>query len=104
MKIIHLLIIFVLITLIAACDQPISHAQSKSQEESAKCYDIVFSPQARADTFLIDKCEGKVWRLTQFTDLEGDPSAWYEMPIISQTGQKGISLSDFLQSHQAKKQ
>lgn len=36
-------------------------------------YVITFSPFARADTFLLDTETGKVWQLTKFTDLEGEP-------------------------------
>ncbi|HUO89898.1 MAG TPA: hypothetical protein VMU08_12040 [Rhizomicrobium sp.] len=39
-------------------------------------YQIVFSPHARADTYLLDTETGRVWVMTQFTDLKGKPTAW----------------------------
>ena len=36
-------------------------------------YVITFSPFARADSFLLDTQTGKVWQLTRFSDLEGEP-------------------------------
>ena len=40
---------------------------------------IFFSPHVRADTFLVDTQTGRVWRLTQFTGLNGEPAAWVPM-------------------------
>jgi hypothetical protein len=42
-------------------------------------YQILFSPLARADTFLLDTETGKVWQLTKFTDANGEPLAWVPM-------------------------
>lgn len=40
---------------------------------------VTFSPFARADTFLVDTQSGKVWQLTRYTDIQGDPLVF--MPI-----------------------
>jgi hypothetical protein len=45
-------------------------------------YQIVFSPHARADTFLLDTQTGKVWARTVFTFLQGEPQAWLPEPHL----------------------
>jgi hypothetical protein len=57
-------------------------AQTRPQPPAAAARDgrfqIIFNPRGlRADTFLLDTQTGKIWRPTQFTDLEGDPSVWH---------------------------
>jgi hypothetical protein len=42
-------------------------------------YVIVFSPLARADTFLLDTETGRVWQLTTYTDVAGEPRVWRNM-------------------------
>lgn len=42
-------------------------------------YQIIFNPQVRADTFLLDTATGRIWQLTRFTDLKQEPSAWLYM-------------------------
>jgi hypothetical protein len=42
-------------------------------------YQIVLSPLARADTFLLDTHTGRVWQRSQFSELNGEPSAWVPM-------------------------
>jgi len=39
-------------------------------------FQIFFSPITRADTFLVDTQTGRTWRLTQYVDVKGEPSAW----------------------------
>lgn len=39
-------------------------------------YQIVFNPNVRADTFLLDTATGRVWGHPSFTAYEGDPTAW----------------------------
>lgn len=62
-------------------------------------YVIVFNPNVRADTFLLDKKTGKIWRLTQYSDLDGEPVAWQYMERIDDT--KGFV--DFLSWNSFKK-
>lgn len=45
-------------------------------------YVIVFSPLARADAFLLATETGRVWQLTVFTDVDGEPRVWKSMPRI----------------------
>ena len=45
-------------------------------------YVIVFSPLARADTFLLDTQTGRVWQLTTYTDVVGEPRVWKNMARI----------------------
>ncbi len=44
-------------------------------------YAIVFSPNVRADTFLLDTKTGNVWQQVKYTDLDGEPMVWTEMTI-----------------------
>jgi len=65
-------------------------------------YQIVFSPHVRADTFLLDTQKGRVWQMTKFSDLQGEPSAWAEMDVIDSTGETGIGFNQFLQQNSLK--
>lgn len=62
-------------------------------------YQIVFSPNVRADTFLLDTQKGRVWQMTKFSDLPGEPTAWNEMDVIDSSGEVGIKFGDFLQQN-----
>lgn len=42
-------------------------------------YQIVMSPIARADTFLLDTVTGRIWRLEKYSELPGEPLAWTSM-------------------------
>jgi hypothetical protein len=50
--------------------------------QGAGRYQIVMSPHAARYTFLLDTETGRVWQLTAFTFLNGDPSVWDLMPRI----------------------
>lgn len=50
-------------------------------------YVVTFSPFARADSFLLDTQTGRVWQLTRFTDLEGEPLIWKNMERIDSEAQ-----------------
>ena len=50
-------------------------------------YQIFFSPHMRADTFLVDTVEGKVWQLTTYADLVGDPQGWGHLERIDNDAQ-----------------
>lgn len=39
-------------------------------------YQIVFSPHARADVYLLDTSTGAIWQPKTYTDLEGQPEIW----------------------------
>jgi hypothetical protein len=45
-------------------------------------YQIVMSPHGARDTFLINTETGRVWQLTVFTFLNGEPVVWNAMPRI----------------------
>lgn len=45
-------------------------------------YQIVISPHAARDTFLLDTETGRVWALTAFVFLNGEPVVWKLMPRI----------------------
>ncbi len=44
-------------------------------------YVIVFSPLVPQDKFLLDTQKGKVWQLTKYPDLVGEPTVWEDMGI-----------------------
>lgn len=76
---------------LAGCDQ--------LQSSQGQRYQIVFSPNVRADTFLIDTQKGKVWRETTITDVEGQPTIWKPMEIIDNNGEIGINGKEFLERY-----
>lgn len=39
-------------------------------------YQIFFSPNVRADTFLVDTSTGRIWRMAEFSDISMKPTAW----------------------------
>lgn len=67
------------------------HAPAPAQTVSAATtpgrYQIVINPNLRADTFLLDTQDGKIWRMTKYGQLEGDPIAW-EFEIRLDNGQQ----------------
>jgi len=112
---------FVLLLLIAlamtGCDNrpsqlPVSDVTKKNEWETAGAvpttstqvyprYQIVFSPHLRADTFLLDTQKGRIWQMTQFTDVPGQPSAWADMDIIDSQGEIGMTYSEFRKQYAA---
>lgn len=75
---------------LVGCDKLQSKAEVKTQR-----YQIVFNPNVRADTFLLDTEKGKVWQLVKFGSLEGQPTAWESMDIIDNSGVIGITYENF---------
>jgi hypothetical protein len=51
-------------------------------------YNVLFSPHVRADTFLLDTQTGQVWILSQYSDLNGKPSAWTPMTRLDNAQQE----------------
>lgn len=74
---------------------PIASAQNYPR------YQIVFSPHKAADTFLLDTQKGRIWQLSKFTDVVGQPDAWVDMDIIDSQGEIGMTISDYLKMHPA---
>lgn len=76
------------------------HSPSFSQErpsaprspEQYGRFVITFSPFARADTFLLDTQTGKVWQLTRFTDIQGDPLVFKNLDRIDSEAQFDVWL------------
>jgi hypothetical protein len=61
----------------------ISRAEAADQAPSqAGRYQITINPGVRADTFLLDTVTGKVWRMTQYNDLNGNPVVWESMDRV----------------------
>jgi hypothetical protein len=50
-------------------------------------YQIVFNPNVRADTFLLDTQTGKIWHFVQYTDVVGEPRVWEFMPRLDDQSQ-----------------
>ena len=46
-------------------------------------YQIVFSPHARADVFLLDIQAGSIWQLVKISDVVGEPPIWIPMQRIN---------------------
>jgi hypothetical protein len=49
-------------------------APQPQQASGVGRYQVVYSPNARADTFMVDSQTGKTWQFVTFTDIEGDPT------------------------------
>jgi hypothetical protein len=45
-------------------------------ESAVGRYQILYNPNVRADTFLLDTQTGKVWTPTQFSQFKHVPTAW----------------------------
>ena len=45
-------------------------------------YQIITSPVVARNTFLLDTQTGKIWQLTQFTNLKDEPMAWMIQPRL----------------------
>jgi hypothetical protein len=93
-----ILTIVVLAVGVSACGK---FFETEKPEPIAKSqrYQIVFNPSVRADTFMLDTQKGKVWRLTQLTDIEGQPTVWVPMNAIDDTGEIGETYKDFFASN-----
>lgn len=90
------LAVFVAILLLDGCNQPPHRASVRPPPATAPVpasapapiaaipptagrFRIVFSPLERSDTFLLDSVTGRVWQMTQMTDLKGQPTVWKHM-------------------------
>lgn len=71
----------------------------KLQTGDNKRFQVIFNPNARIDTFLLDTQKGKVWQLTRITDVENQPLVWQPMEIIDVDGDIGISPKTFIERH-----
>lgn len=68
-----------------------AHAQDApkpAEDVTPDRYQIVFSPDVPADTFLLDTSTGRVWRLTHVTDLKGEPDVWMNMWRVDSDSEK----------------
>jgi hypothetical protein len=90
-----------LIVTLLVLPSSLSQAQQRGVPDST-CgrFQIFFNPNVRADTFLVDTQTGKVWRMTNYTDVPGSPTIWQYMERIDSREQldKWIHLqlpSDF---------
>jgi hypothetical protein len=71
-------IVVVLACILFTLDEP-------SKTQKIACYDLSYRSEFRADTYFIDRCQGRVWQLNQFTGMKDKPMAWEEMPIIDRS-------------------
>lgn len=72
---------------------------NKLSTNESKRFEIIFNPNARADTFLLDTQKGKVWQLTKITDVESQPTVWQPLEIIDPEGDIGITPKTFLERY-----
>jgi hypothetical protein len=79
------------ILMLAGCD--------KLPSSGSQRFQIVFNPNVRADTFLIDTQKGKVWQVIKYTDLEDQPTVWQPMEIIDPDGDIGVSPKTYFERH-----
>jgi hypothetical protein len=57
-------------------------ATARSGATTEGRFQIVMRDGVRADTFLLDTQEGRVWQLTQFTGIDSQPTVWVPMKRI----------------------
>ena len=62
-------------------------------------YRVFFSPNVRADTFLVDTQEGRVWRSTKLMDVQDQPDAWVPMDVIDDSETVGVTWKAYLAEH-----
>ena len=65
---------------VLSADAQESRADLFSQQPGR--YQIVFNPQVRADTFMIDTATGKVWQMVKYSDLADTPTVWQIMKRV----------------------
>lgn len=103
MKMTHIVVLLAVLAALPGCQkfgtQQAPEAPVRLVRPPVGRYQIVFSPNVRADTFLLDTQKGRVWQMTKFSDLPGEPTAWNEMDVIDSTGEVGIKFSEFLQQN-----
>ena len=58
-------------------------------------YQIIMHPTFRADQYLLDTATGKIWQLTKFGTLKGEPEAWKFMTRLDDQAE----YVSFLMSH-----
>jgi hypothetical protein len=86
-----LCISFLSMLMLVGCDKlPTSGSQR---------FQIVFNPNVRADTFLVDTQKGKVWQMIKYTDIEDQPTVWQPMEIIDPDGDIGVSPKTYFERH-----
>lgn len=85
-------LLLLLVGALGACDQKPSAQSPQSLATSPAPaaprngrYAIVFNPNVRADTFLLDTQSGKVWHQVKYADLKGQPTVW-ELTTVVDSG------------------
>lgn len=67
--------VFILISMLSILQLSNVFAESITHAPNQR-FQILFSPHKAADTFMLDTQTGKVWQLTQFSDVNGEPVVW----------------------------
>jgi hypothetical protein len=49
----------------------------------------------RADTYLLDTATGETWRMTQFTDLKGNPTVWDKVGRIDNDADAAMLIAKY---------
>lgn len=98
-----LFVIAILIATASAQDRPKQAAAIRTDlSPAAPRYQLFVNPNVRADTFMLDTQTGKVWRLTEFTDLLGDPDVWIPVDRVDDTQELGVWLQIHVSKAKAK--
>jgi|SRR5580704_12656698 hypothetical protein len=73
----YIVVLSLVATLCAATAVMVRGQSARTTDTGASGrYQIIFNPNVRADTFLLDTQTGKVWLRTTYTDLDGKPDVW----------------------------
>jgi len=94
MKLIPFAALVLSVAALTGCDKP-------QQQPKQQRFQIVFNPNVRADTFLLDTEKGRVWQMTKLTDLEGQPTIWMQMDVVDETGEMGITAKELRSSYRS---
>jgi len=65
---------------------------------TAPRYQLFSNLNVRADTFLLDTATGKIWQMTTYTDMRGDPTVW----VLTTHIDSDADLTEFLRTHMSK--
>ncbi len=59
---------------------------------NSKCYEISRGENWLVGNFLIDKCKGRVWKLSQYQAHKGEPFIWDEMVVYDPSAPVGSGM------------
>lgn len=65
-----------IVVLVAVVGYVVLNARQTVTSSRIGRFQIVMNPQVRADTFLVDTENGRIWQQVRYTDVKGEPLVW----------------------------